>query len=59
MTDIIENSKSYSIFDDNKYTSDISSTLTTIIEENEEISARDKTIKNNMKNNIKKDNKQH
>lgn len=60
MTDIIENSKSYSIFDDNKYTSDISSTLTTIIEENEETSARDKTIKNNnMKNNIKKDNKQH
>ena len=59
MTDIIENSRSYSIFDDNKYTSDISSTLTTIIEENEETSARDKTIKNNMKNNIKKDNKQH
>ena len=59
MIDIIDNSKSYSIFDDNKYTSDISSTLTTIIEENEEISARDKTIKNNMKNNIKKDNKQH
>ena len=57
MIDIIDNSKSYSIFDDNKYTSDISSTLTTIIEENEEISARDKTIKNNMKNNIKKDNK--
>ncbi|WP_020004900.1 apolipoprotein N-acyltransferase [Brachyspira innocens] len=60
MTDIIENSKSYSIFDDNKYTSDISSVLSTIIEENEETSARDKTIKNNnMKNNIKKDNKQH
>ena len=59
MTDIIENSKSYSIFDDNKYTSDISSTLTTIIEENEETLGRDKTIKNNMKNNIKKDNKQH
>ena len=59
MIDIIDNSKSYSIFDDNKYTSDISSTLTTIIEENEETSARDKTIKNNMKNNIKKDNKQH
>ena len=57
MIDIIDNSKSYSIFDDNKYTSDISSTLTTIIEENEETSARDKTIKNNMKNNIKKDNK--
>ena len=59
MIDIIDNSKSYSIFDDNKYTSDISSTLTTIIEENEETLGRDKTIKNNMKNNIKKDNKQH
>ncbi|PCG20173.1 apolipoprotein N-acyltransferase [Brachyspira sp. G79] len=61
ITDIIEDSKSYSIFDDNKYTSDISSALTTIIEENEETLGRDKTIKNNtsIKNNIKKDNKQH
>ncbi|WP_300754732.1 apolipoprotein N-acyltransferase [uncultured Brachyspira sp.] len=59
ITDIIEDSKSYSIFDDNKYTSDISSALTTIIEENEETLGRDKTIKNNMKNNIKKDNNQH
>ncbi|WP_157154416.1 apolipoprotein N-acyltransferase [Brachyspira murdochii] len=57
MTSIIEDSKDYSIFDDNKFTSDISSALTTIIEENEETFNKDKKIKKN--NNLKKDNKQH
>ncbi|PTY39587.1 apolipoprotein N-acyltransferase [Brachyspira hampsonii] len=36
MTDIINNSKSYSIFENDKYTSEISSALTKIIEENDE-----------------------
>ncbi|ADG71082.1 apolipoprotein N-acyltransferase [Brachyspira murdochii] len=57
MTSIIEDSKDYSIFDDNKFTSDISSALTTIIEENEETFNKDKKIKKN--NDLKKDNKQH
>lgn len=47
--------KSYSIFDDTKYTSDISSTLTTIIEENEKVFDKGKVIKKNNK--IKKDDK--
>ncbi|WP_104618763.1 apolipoprotein N-acyltransferase [Brachyspira murdochii] len=48
MTSIIEDSKDYSIFDDNKFTSDISSALTTIIEENEETFNKDKKIKKIM-----------
>ena len=46
MSDIINNSESYSIFEKDKYTSEISSALTGIIEENEE-SLNNKDIKKN------------
>ena len=46
MSEIINNSKSYSIFEKDKYTSEISSALTGIIEENEE-SLNNKDIKKN------------
>ena len=49
-SDIIEDSnKDYNIFDDNKFTSDIYSALSTIIEENEE-----NISKENKKNNSTK-----
>ena len=48
ISDIIEDSnKDYNIFDDNKFTSDIYSTLSTIIEENEENISKNNTKKNN------------
>ncbi|CRF31578.1 apolipoprotein N-acyltransferase [Brachyspira suanatina] len=53
MSDIINNSESYSIFERDKYTSEISSALTGIIEENEE-SLNNKDIKKNN-NLIKED----
>ncbi|ACN84626.1 apolipoprotein N-acyltransferase [Brachyspira hyodysenteriae] len=46
MSDIINNSESYSIFEKDKYTSEISSSLSKIIEENEE-SLNNKDIKKN------------
>ena len=52
MSDIMEDSKMHSIFEDNSFTSDISSVLSTIIEENEE-GFNSKDIKKN--NNIKKE----
>ncbi|WP_297276739.1 apolipoprotein N-acyltransferase [uncultured Brachyspira sp.] len=48
ISDIIEDSnKDYNIFDDSKFTSDIYSTLSTIIEENEENISKNNTKKNN------------
>ena len=53
MSEIINNSKSYSIFEKDKYTSEISSSLSKIIEENEE-SLNNRDIKKNN-NLIKED----
>ena len=46
ISDIINNSENYNIFEKDKYTSEISSALTKIIEENDE-RFNNKDIKNN------------